>query len=515
MTNTFELLVNAARKFDNRIAVKDDSDSFTYSELLKKSLIVGSKIETSLNQSRNNLVFIFMSKTAKSLVAIWSVIASGNYYACIDAKTSSERVKYLVEKMKPALIIDVTGTMDLSTYEDSIPKICLDEVLSQCADCSGFNLEEEINKALFSTVISMDPLYMVFTSGSTGYPKAIIKNHKSILAFSESFISEFGLSDLEYEVFGNQASFDYDVSAKDIYISVRLGATLCIIPSKYFLTPAKLAQFMFDNNITILIWAASAIKFMEKFNCFDACKPISIKHVFFSGEPMPVKCIDYWAQNIPNAEFFNLYAPSEVTGNCLYYKYEGNENYSHLPLENTFSNSEVLFLTESKEIAKDGQKGEAYVRGEFLAQGYYMDCEQTQSRFIQNPLHNLFPDIVYKTGDYFTLSDGKFIFSGRVDNQIKHMGHRIELEEIEAAILRHINNSDFCILYDTDKENIIMLTQDDKMDFKTLLVELKAFLPKYMLPYKAFYVRSIPLNDRGKVDRKQAYNLYKEEIANA
>ncbi len=498
MTNVFDLLVNSEKEYGNRVAIRDEEDVFTYSELLKKSLLIAVNIQAFLKHS-NNLIFVVTTKSARSLLAIWGVIASGNYYACIDEKISPNRAKYLIDKMKPALIIDSSkeGLFEAST--DLVQRVSLDDCLRN---------DRNVLNMVLPKMISTDPLYMVFTSGSTGYPKAIVKNHQSILSFAESFVAEFKLSDSDKEVFGNQASYDYDVSAKDIFLSVYLGGTLCVIPNKYFIAPAKLAQYIFDNGITILIWAASAVKFIEKFNCFGKCVPSSIKHVFFSGEPMPVKCMEYWSRVLPEADFYNLYAPSEVTGNCLYYKYSGMETTSYLPLEKTFRNSEVLFLTDSGEIAKNGQKGEAYVRGTFLAQGYYQDPKQTKERFIQNPLHNLFPDIVYKTGDYFTINGDKYLFSGRVDNQIKHMGHRIELEEIEAAILRYLGNADFCVVYDAESENIILLIQDKEMDFKSLLVGLKSFLPKYMLPYKAIAIDRIPLNARGKVDRAEAYKQY-------
>ena len=498
MTRVFDLLINTEKKYSDRVALKDETGSVTYSELLKSSYSIAGSIQSFIGDSKSNLIFIVTSKAARSIVAIWGVIASGNYYACIDDKSSPERVKYLIEKMKPSLIIDASEEGKFEAPVQSVNVVNMDECLKKDANVT------------LPTLISTDPLYMVFTSGSTGYPKAIIKNHSSILAFADSFVNEFGLSDSVNEVFGNQASYDYDVSAKDIFISVYLGATLCIIPNKYFIAPAKLAQYMADNNVSILIWAASAIKFIEKFNCFGKVVPESIKHVFFSGEPMTVKCMEYWSKLLPGSDFYNLYAPSEVTGNCLYYKYAGNETSSHLPLDKTFPNAEVLFLTEDGKRAGNGEKGEAYVRGAFLAQGYYQDPEQTREKFVQNPLHDLYPDIVYRTGDYFLMEGNKYIFSGRVDNQIKHMGHRIELEEIEASILKCLNNPEFCILYDREKENIILLSADKNLDFKSLLIELRSFLPKYMLPFRAVIAESIPMNARGKVDRSAAYALYKE-----
>ena len=509
MINVFELLINSGIKYGDRVALRDETDVFTYRELLYHSLQVAGKISDYLDNSRNNLIFIITSKSARSLIALWSVVASGNYYACIDSKTSPDRMKYLIEKMNPALIIEAVP----ESIEEECSHIKVLSLTDLLSGSTGIPLDELIKDACFVKGISTDPLYMVFTSGSTGYPKAIIKDHSSILAFVDSFTSEFGLSPDNKEIFGNQASFDYDVSAKDVFISVCLGAELVIIPSKYFITPARLSSFMSKTGMTTLIWAASAVKFIEKFKCFVSCIPTDIKRVFFSGEAMPVKCIDYWSDALPDAEFYNLYAPSEVTGNCLYHRYTGTETDPQLPLDKTFPDSEVIFLTEDGKEACDGQKAEAYIRGPFLARGYYMDPEQTEKRFIQNPLHDMYPDIVYKTGDYFILSCGRFLFSGRSDNQIKHLGHRIELEEIESAISKHIEGHDFCVVYDSSNDNIILLTGDD-IDFKNLLIDLKSFLPKYMLPYKVVCINSIPLNDRGKVDRKVAFELYKTKVLN-
>lgn len=132
------------------------------------------------------------------------------------------------------------------------------------------------------------------------------------------------------------------------------------------------------------------------------------------------------------------------------------------------------------------------------------------SEFIQNPKHNLYPDIVYKTGDYMYKIGNYLYFAGRNDNQIKHMGHRIELEEIEMNCLKRGVATDICVLYDNEQEKIILLTNDAKVTYENVVNKLKDAIPKYMIPGKVVLIDALPYNARGKIDRNRALTIYKE-----
>lgn len=502
MINVAQILLNAAKKNGDNIAVKDVNRQITYSELLNSAYELACNINT-CTPGTNKLILIITSRTIESFIAIWGVVCSGNYYVCIDNKTPEKRYKYIISQIKPDLIILADEKLRMKVSSDI-------KILTAKYSKNTYSISNMRKNIKGLNVIDEDPLYMVFTSGSTGNPKAIIKSQRSLISFVEEFVSEFNLEENVHEIFGNQASFDFDVSAKDIYISAYISATVCIIPNNCFLIPAKLIDYLSDNKVSILIWAASAIKYIYRFRCLDKVQPQSLKKVFFSGESMPVECISYWRKYLPHTMFVNMYAPSEITGNCLYHVVTDDVYNGILPLDRVFSNVDVMVLNECYDEIKDSEKGELYIRGAFLAKGYYKENELTNKRFIQNPKHNLYPDIVYKTGDYMYKIGNYLYFAGREDNQIKHMGHRIELEEIEMNCLKCGVSTDICILYDNEKEKIILLTDDVKVTYENVVNKLKDAIPKYMIPGKVVLIDALPYNTRGKIDRNRALMLYKE-----
>lgn len=500
MTSAIELLIAAAKMNGERIAVKDSHLQISYNELLRQAFLLSNNI-MNLITDRNRPIMIISNKSAESIIAVWGVLCSRNYYVAIDSKTPKSRRDLLINELNPALVI-------VADNENSLEIVDIPHLFVRINKEDIEEIQVIIDILEERKGIDTDPLYMVFTSGSTGSPKAIVKSHRSMLSFADSFINTFGLSRERQEVFGNQANFDFDVAAKDIYISVALGATLCLLPSNCFLIPKKLAHSLEENKITVLIWAASAVKFIARFNCFKDITPSHLRYVFFSGETMQGECIKYWRDHLDNCTYVNMYAPSEVTGNCLYHVVT-DEKYEHiLPLDKTFDNIEVLVINESGNRVSEGEKGEIFVRGSFLSNGYYRDFNKTNKVFIQNPLHNDYPDIVYRTGDYVKKQEEKLYFVGRIDNQIKHMGHRIELEEIETYIYASIPGYNFCVIYDVSEEKIIVLTDNRNLSLETIVNNLKKEIPKYMIPHDIVYIPEIPLNNRGKLDRKKAYSQY-------
>ena len=179
---------------------------------------------------------------------------------------------------------------------------------------------------------------------------------------------------------------------------------------------------------------------------------------------MPNKHLNYWRNNYPNALYSNLYGPTEVTVIATYYivnrPFKDDES---LPIGKACKNTQTLIISDQGTLAKRGEMGELCIRGSLLAYGYYNNPEKTKEAFVQHPLHNLYPDIVYKTGDLVFENDlGEIIFIGRKDAQIKHMGYRIELGEIETAILGVEEVATSCVLYDEKLHKIVAFFKGKK-----------------------------------------------------
>ena len=302
----------------------------------------------------------------------------------------------------------------------------------------------------------------------------------------------------------NQAPFDFDVSVKDIYSAMSIGASLVIVPKKLFSLPTELIDFLCEHNITIMTWAVSALCLISTFHGLDYKVPMTLKKVLFSGEVMPMKHLDYWMNHYPDVTFVNLYGPTEITCNCLYHVIDKNRDYQgRIPVGIPFPNEKVFLLDENnKEVENDNQVGEICVSGTALALGYYGNTEQTQSHFVQNPLNPHYLEMIYRTGDLGFYQEGDMYFSGRKDFQIKYRGHRIELEEIEKAVGEFEGVERGICLFEEQKSQLFVFYVGS-LQKKELFTLMKENLPAYMIPSRIIPVDDFPLTKNGKVDRKE------------
>ena len=218
---------------------------------------------------------------------------------------------------------------------------------------------------------------------------------------------------------------------------------------------------------------------------------------------MPIKHLHDWMEHLPKAQFVNLYGPTEITCNCTYHKINPDYEYSNgIPIGEAFPNEHVFLLGENGEVTEQGEVGEICVRGTALALGYYRSAEQTEDVFMQNPLNSLFHERIYRTGDLGRYgTDGELYFCGRKDFQIKYMGHRIELEEIELAIAEVEGVDRCCCVFDEERKKLYGFYVGN-IEKKELHARLGENLPIYMIPGKICKLKELPITKNGKLDRK-------------
>lgn len=496
MNNISFYLEKTAKDYPNKIAIEDEKSKITYENLVKKSKSVATYI-LSKNIKPNNIAAFYMLKSVKSLVGMMGCAYSRLCYSFIDIGQPLLRKKKVLDIIKPKIIFTdkenkEKAMKDLSEYSADI--VCIEDIWSNFID------ENLINNSK-KNFLDTDLLYINFTSGSTGVPKGVVISHGNIIKFINKFVKIFDIN--PSNIMGNQAPFDFDVSAKDIYSTIFTGATCVIIPTRYFSFPTKLIDYIIERKVDTLIWAVSALCLLSGMRGFEHKVPEKIKKVFFSGEKLPIKHLNIWRKYLPDAIYINLYGPTEITCNCTYYVLE-NIDYKDIPIGTAFPNEKVFLLDEEdKLIEKNSEKiGQIVVGGETLAYGYYKDMKKTGEVFIQNPLNNKYYERVYKTGDLAKYGkDGNLYYIGRKDFQIKHMGHRIELEEIEKASLEIDEILNSCAIYDF-KNSKINLFYCGSIEKAELLNILKNSLPHYMIPAKIFKLESMPINKNGKRDRK-------------
>lgn len=481
-----------------KTAVLDSKYSYSYQELQDTA----KRIAMNFTNHNKKPIIVLCKRQVQCIALFWGIIYSGNFYVPLDDKIPLDRLDSIIES---------TESNDIVVFDNSakIQNFCKSRTLNFWnIDSLLDNTLVDDNKLLSirRLMLDIDPLYMVYTSGSTGKPKGVIKTQRSMICFMNSFHQTFSLD--ADDVLGNQANFDFDVAAKDIFLSVYLGSTMVIIPKLCFTIPKELISFLNTHKVTTLIWAVAAVRFVANSGILEKERPLFLKRVFFSGEILQPNDLRKWYKHLNDVTYVNLYAPSEVTGNCLYYIVEDIEHIQHIPLGKTFPNINIMILNGGHKI-ENGEIGEILVRGSFLASGYYNNPEQTAQNFVQNPLNKNYPEIVYKTGDLATIKNGQIYFVGRVDSQIKHMGHRIELEEIE-QVLYDMSSSTLrcCALLDKEKNIIVLLYQGAELSTKELRSYYIDKLPQYMIPHRFINVANLPENERGKLDRFAVEQLY-------
>ena len=396
------------------------------------------------------------------------------------------------------------------------PDVSLKVIAQRTAGFAGADLENLVNEAALLAArrrqaVDVDPLYINFTSGSTGVPKGVTVSHRSVLDFIPQFAEIFGIT--QNDILGNQAPFDFDVSVKDLYTALYTGAKVQIIPRAYFSQPTNLMDYLADHEVTILVWAVSAMCFVSIMNGFSYRIPSRVRQVLFSGEVMPIKHLMKWKSALPHARFVNLYGPTEITCNCTYAILPDRDFAPDeaLPIGRAFPNEKVFLLDENDALVTvPGQAGEICVSGTALALGYYADPVRTAQAFTQNPLNTNWYERVYRTGDLARYDEsGSLYYIGRRDFQIKHMGHRVELGEIEAAAMRCDAVTRACCTFDAERQRL-HLFYTGSCEKAALLAALKESLPPFMQPNTAVQLDEMPLNKNGKIDRTALAALTKK-----
>lgn len=508
MNNVLEYLEASAAAFPNKTAVKDDKSSCTYSELLADAKKIGIRLARQTDIKKP--IAVFMDKSVITLKAFMGILYAGCFYTLVDPAFPADRIRQLLNTLHTDIVItekNQAEKLNSAGYNKTI--IYTEDLFTEKSEEAADAMLMQLRHRLVDT----DPVYCNFTSGSTGVPKGVLICHRSVIDFIEQFTETFGITC--DDVIGNQAPFDFDVSVKDIYSTLKLGATLIIIPRSYFMFPNAVVDMLDDNRVTTLIWAVSALCLLNRLHGLKHKAPSGINKIMFSGEMMPIKQLNIWRSYYPDAMFVNLYGPTEITCNCTYYiiDKEFSEN-DRLPMGQAFANERVFLLdADDNEIpyTKPGVTGELCVAGTSLALGYYNDSAATAKAFTQNPLQSGWPETIYRTGDLaYYGADNMLYFAGRRDFQIKHMGHRIELEEIESVLGSVSTVEHACCFFDEEKGKIVAFYVGGN-DKKQILNDMKQKVPEYMLPNILRCVESLPLTKNGKTDRRLIRELYQNK----
>lgn len=500
--NIVDYLERTEKIFGKKLAYSDENKAITFSELKEDALnIAGNLLE---KVQIGNPVIVYMDKCVECIEAFLGVAYAGAFYVPIDVNMPYDRVKLIVDTLSAKVVLTRKNDVIPQDIQEQCEILYIDDMF--CSECD----RREAIMSRQKHVIDADPAYAIFTSGSTGVPKGVLVSHKSVINFTEWWCETFEFT--ENDIFANQTPFYFDASVKDIYATLRCGATMHIVPKKLFSLPKKLVHYLNENKITSIDWVPSALCMIVNFRTLEKEKPEYLKQVMFLGEVMPTKQFNMWRRALPDVRYANLYGPTEATGDCTYYKIEREiQDDESIPIGYPCNNTDVLLLDGDKLITDKEQIGEICVRGCSLAYGYYNNADKTKEVFVQNPLQTNYTETIYRTGDLGKYNEyNELVFVSRMDSQIKHMGHRIELGEIEAVISANPYIRRCCCLYENKTQRIVIIYEGD-CERDSLVEYIKKKVPMYMIPNVYINVPEMPVNLNGKIDRVLLKNLYLKE----
>lgn len=506
--NVLKYLEDSEKRYPSRIAFAEEQKNITYSELADTARRIGTFITRETHGARREPIVVFVDRNVESLVMFMGIAYSGNFYVPIDKQMPKKRIDLILETLKP-----IAGIVLLSDL-DYVKSISPELITILYEDAIHITVSEESLARIRRKMIDMDPLYATFTSGSTGIPKGVLTCHRSVIDMTEALADVFEFS--TESIFGNQNPFYFDASIKDIYSTLKAGATMFIIPKACFVTPTQLVDFLNKYQVNTVLWSAAAIALVANLNAFEVDVPNYLQKVMFSGEVMHNKVLNYWRSALPETMFVNLYGPTEITSVCTYFIVDRQfKDEDVLPIGIPFKNTEIFLINEENKLVKGDEVGEICVRGCCLALGYYRNFDKTREAFCQNPLNASFPETIYRTGDLARYdNEGQLVFLTRKDNQVKHMGQRVELGEIEIIINSlELVDASFCF-YDHERKKIVLIYQGENANRNYILNEIKNKLPKYMFPNIMIQMIALPYNMNGKIDRTLLKDKYhKGEIS--
>ena len=531
--NTFllqHLLMNTAERYPEKEAVIFDEQSITYEDLEKRSNQLARAL-TRLGVKKGDRVGISFDKCIESIIALFSVLKAGASYVPIDPLAPMSRARYIISNCEIECLLTSKERavkvvpdlcQDLPLRKVLISGGASEELAAQCRNLELISWEDifqaESENQQFSDITDTYPAYILFTSGSTGLPKGVVISHLNSLTFVNMAAEFFVINDKDRLC--SHAPLHFDLSIFDIFVAVRRGASIVLVPEIFSVFPVKLAEYIEDRRISVWNSASSVLSLLAERGELKRFQFDALRLVIFSGEILPVKYLRNLKAYMPKAHFFNVYGQTEANSSTFYQIYDiPNDDAWRIPIGKPFPNFEILALDKTgKIISSPGVEGELFIRGSAVAMGYWRDSERTPASFVPDPIELFSKNRVYRTGDLVRIDDdGNYVFIGRKDHLVKSRGYRIDLGEIEVALNSYegINQAAVIAVPDDLIGNRIIayvsLIDGKKLTQKDILHHCGKLIPKYMIPEQLVFREQLPRTSTGKIDRN---SLRKEVLSN-
>lgn len=464
-----------------------------YSDGLKKKVkVIEDKFSSNSIFDQNNLVAIAVPRSVYLIASVIACLDCGIVYLPIDIEGQPKnRINYALNSAN----IQTVVTLSSVNYDFGDRNIIY---LDKC------NIESDNIKLSFDSELA----YILYTSGTTGNPKAVEVTRKGLINFIVSIprIIKFA----ENDIIASFTNFTFDIFFLEAVLPLYCGMTVVLATKEQMENPRKSVKLLLDKKVTMLQSTPSRLRLLKlidsELNCLK-----NLKTIMIGGEPFPVELLCS-LQKIKDCNIYNMYGPTETTiWSSIADLTNTHEIHIGLPIHNT----NFYLLDNNLNPVSKGQQGEICIGGLGLADGYLDNIKQTEKSFVYLPFKPF--ERVYITGDLgFYDENDKLIFIGRKDSQIKINGNRVELEEVEECLnsLKNIDISVVCFDFEHN-ELIAFYMAQYEIDEHETINELKQLIPDYMIPHKYVLIEKIYYTDSGKVNRKEMLNIYYKKIANS
>ena len=469
---------------------------------------------TGFNVGRGDRVGIYLEKSAEALACLYGVLKIGAAYVPLALDAPTARLARILSHARIRVLL--TGTERTRQWSALTGPhspveylVCVNGQVNESYDPLGVvvigqdDLTSLPDSRPVTVVDTSDVAYILYTSGSTGMPKGVQLTHRNALSFIEWAIAEFALT--RHDKLSSHAPLHFDLSIFDLFAAAAAAAAIVIVPRDTAIFPTELAQFVRTANISVWYSVPSAVNMIASRCRLTADELPGLRLVLFAGEIFPMDQLRQALAVLPNAEFYNLYGPTETNVVTFYHVARPQSvDYTSIPIGLPIKGVSLFCLAEDGSPAGINERGELWVSGPTVMRGYLDDPEHT-AKVLRTPDPTRPGLIAYGTGDLVAQDeDGLWHFFGRRDSQIKSRGYRIEIGEIEANLNMHPSVIECAVIPIPDSRygnriKAYVVTREEVRG-ATLAAYLRKLLPSYMVPWSFDRLTALPRTSTGKID---------------
>jgi amino acid adenylation domain-containing protein len=503
----------SAQRWPNKACLVVKGTTYSYSEVEAWARCWAGAIVEAID-GRARRVGVFGNRSRTSYVGVLAALFSGGTFVPLNSTFPRERTREMIRQADlDAIIVDAGAVPQLSEVLQGLERVPL-LVLPDASAPIGVNAVTLDRPQLAASkplqqlppLISNDIAYLLFTSGSTGRPKGVPVAHGNATAFLDFAAAHYNIT--TEDRFSQTFDQTFDLSIFDLFLAWDAGATVYSLQPLDLIAPAR---FITKHELTVWFSVPSIPALMRKKNTLKPDTLPTLRVSLFCGEPLPMETAAAWQVAAPNSVVENLYGPTELTIACLWHRWNSSTSPDQcvngiVPIGRPFRGLGAAVVDDDLRIVDEDDAGELCICGAQTTPGYWRDPGKTAERFVELPGQEFPRERFYRTGDRVRrLRSGEYVYLGRVDHQIKVMGFRVELGEIEACLLGETNTVEAVAvgwpMNHGSAEGIVAFVSGIGIDLDHMRAEVRKRLPDYMIPNDIRVIETMPLNANGKIDR--------------